>query len=201
MQDRASTYPVAIGVLIGLLLPTLYLVQLLVRRAPERSQWFGGELEVSLESQLPMTLAIELHESDSPPSNTLVVSGSARLRQSAYPWDEVPFEAGVRIMLEPEFFDGSSSKEASTAWAASYTERLVSRDDQLGLPPVPCAGVIESRKQRSLGGQPGDLGNWTQMELAVALSCTSAGPDLIWASGDEQTWRIKGPISLRNRPL
>ncbi|MEE2750690.1 MAG: hypothetical protein VX519_04625 [Myxococcota bacterium] len=201
MQDRASTYPVAIGVLIGLLLPTLYLVQLLVQRAPERSQWFGGELKVSLESQLPMTLAIELHENESSSSEKLEVKGSARLRQSAYPWDEVPFEAGLRIVLEPEFFEDSSPTEASAAWSASYTERLVSRDDQLGLPPVPCSGVIESRKSHSLGGQPGDLQNWTQMELAVALSCTSAGPDLIWASGDEQTWSVKGPLSLRNRPL
>ena len=200
MKDRTSTYPVATGVLIVLLLPALYLVQVVIRRAPERTQWFGGELEVSLENQSPMTLAIELHEVDGESSVSLMLAGTARLRQSTYPWDEVPFEGQVRLALEPGFFSGDSSGDQRT-WAASYTERLVSRDDGLGLPPIPCSGIIETEKQRSLDKAKGNLSNWTQLDLNLNLACTSAGPDLIWASGDEQTWALIGPLSLHNRPI
>jgi hypothetical protein len=195
MERRSRTH-VAIGVFIGLLLPTLYLVQLLVQRVPARQQWLGGDLEVILEDQAPMTLSIAL-KADTAATGPLKLTGTARLRQAVYPWETVPFEAGLSLALDPGFFEGGTGR----GWAASYTERLVSREDGLGLPPIPCEGNVRLVRQGRMGEDLAKLPSWTRMELDLHLACTSAGPDLLWDSGDEQRWTIRGPLKLRNRPI
>jgi hypothetical protein len=195
-MERRSRTPVAIGVFIGLLLPFLYLVQLVVQRTPDRQQWLGGDLEVILEDQAPMTLSISL-STDTAANGPLKLAGAARLRQAVYPWETVPFEAGLTLAMDPGFFEGDSGQ----GWAASYTERLVSREDGLGLPPIPCQGNVRLVRQGRMGEDLTQLHSWTRMELDLNLACTSAGPDLLWDSGDEQSWAIRGPLILRNRPI
>jgi len=202
MENR-SRVPVAFGVFIGLLLPFLYLVQLVVQRTPDRQQWLGGDLEVILEEQAPMTLSIVLAAQPTPKDHTntgdpMKLNGAARLRQAVYPWEAVPFEAGLSLAMDREFFEGTGGGKG---WAASYTERLVSREDGMGLPPIPCDGDIQLQRQARMDEDLAQLQSWTRMELNLNLACTSAGPDLLWNSGDEQRWAIRGPLILRNRPL
>ncbi len=186
----------AFGVFIGLLLPSLYLVQLVVQRTPDRQQWLGGDLEVILEEQAPMTLSIALAP-DTAQDGPLQLTGTAHLRQAVYPWETVPFEARLALSMDPGFFEGASER----GWTASYTERLVSREDGLGLPPIPCEGNIQLVRQGRMEEDLAELQSWTRMELDLNLACTSAGPDLLWNSGDEQRWAIRGPLTLRNRPI
>ena len=143
-----------------------------------------------------MTLSISM-EPGSKKEGALQLSGAARLRQAVYPWETVPFEAGLTLAMDPGFFEGGSGK----GWAASYTERLVSREDGLGLPPIPCKGDVRLVRQGRMEEHLGQLQSWTRMELDLNLDCTSAGPDLLWDSGDEQRWAIRGPLILRNRPI
>ena len=194
-MERRSRFPVAFGVFIGLLLPFLYLVQLVVQRAPDRLQWVAGDLEVILEEQAPMTLSISL-EPGTAKAGVLLLAGAARLRQAVYPWESVPFEARLALAMHPGFFEGGSER----GWTASYTERLVSREDGLGLPPIPCEGDIQLVRQGRMEEDLSQLQSWTRMELDLNLACISAGPDLLWDSGDEQRWAIRGPLFLRNRP-
>jgi hypothetical protein len=201
-MEKRSRVPVAFGVFIGLLLPFLYLVQLVVQRTPDRQQWLSGDLEVILEDQAPMTLSIALAthtalEAETAGDGPLQLAGSARLRQAVYPWESVPFEARLALAMDPTFFEGGQGG----GWTASYTERLVSREDGLGLPPIPCEGDIQLVRQGRIEEDLAQLQSWTRMELNLNLACTSAGPDLLWNSGDEQSWAIRGPLILRNRPI
>ena len=189
--------PLLLGILLGCLMPLLYLVQWVVKQSGEQEAWLNGTLEVRIDNQAPLILPINLHEGHS--ERGLTLQGSGTLQESNYPWEPTTFEASFFLHLEtqPQAPDGQKGK---LNWAASYSERLTSRPDGLGLPPLPCKGTVEPLKLSRRSGEE-KLSDFKDLQLAIELSCASAGADLLWSSGDERTWTVRGPLSLSEGPI
>lgn len=188
--------PLLLGILLGALMPLLYLVQWVVKQSGEQERWLHGTLEVRVDNQAPLILPINLHEGQS--AQGLTLQGSSVLQEGDYPWEPTPFEASFFLHLDPEQHAPEGPRE-KLDWAASYTERLTSRPDGLGLPPLPCKGSVEPLKVTPRSGGAG-LNAYKDLQLALELSCASAGADLLWSSGDERTWTVRGPLSLSSGP-
>jgi hypothetical protein len=190
--------PLLLFILLCSLMPTLVLVQRWVApKAPSTPQ-LSGTLQISVEGQAPFILPITLFEStQNPPQLGLSLQGQGALQEGTYPWNTLPFEGtfSLRLNLESQ---APAASEFKMEWAASYSERLLSRPDGLGLAPLPCKGSIqrvnsEKSKDPNLQG----LSAYSKLQLALDLNCTSAGADLLWSSGDEKVWTIKGPLGIR----
>jgi hypothetical protein len=194
-RSRFST-PLLLGILLGSLMPVLYLVQWALQRGDALESWLNGTLKVSVEGQEPLILPINLHQESS--EKGLTLQGTATLQDSKYPWKPVPFEATFWLHLDSEI-RAPGNTGAKLEWAASYSERLLSRTDGLGIPPLPCKGSLE-RTEWTSASNPQSLGDWSELALAVNLTCTSAGSDLLWSSGDERVWTIQGPLALSQGP-
>ena len=197
MARPRPSLPLVVGVLVGALLPSLYLVQLAINRSTNKQQWLEGELQVRVQGQEPLTLAIHMRDTDN--ADRLEFEGTAQLRGAVYPWDPVPFESTLRIHLGPDLVQMPPPFQTTDAFVVSYTERVTNRRDGLGLPLLPCQGVVSKREGRYTG-EGHALADWKKLELAVDLHCFSAGPDLLWDSGDEQVWTLSGPLVQRSRP-
>ena len=188
--------PLLLGILLGSLMPLLYLVQWVVKQSGEQERWLNGTLEVRIDNQAPLILPINLHEGHS--AQGLTLQGSGVLQEGDYPWEPTLFEASFFLHLETER-QAPGGPQGKLDWAASYTERLTSRADGLGLPPLPCKGSVEPLKIARRSGEEG-LSAFQDLQLALELSCASAGADLLWSSGDERTWTVRGPLSLSAGP-
>lgn len=189
--------PLLLGILLICLMPLLYLVQWVVKQSGEQEVWLSGTLEVRVDNQAPLILPINLHEGHS--ERGLTLQGSGTLQEGNYPWEPTLFEASFFLHLETEAH-APAGQEGKLNWAASYTERLTSREDGLGLPPLPCKGTIEPLKL-SKDVPEERLSAFSDLQLAVELTCASAGADLLWSSGDERTWTVRGPLSLSEGPI
>lgn len=189
--------PLLMGILLGSLMPLLYLVQWVVKKSGDHESWLNGTLEVRVDNQAPLILPINLHQGHS--ARGLTLQGSGTLQQGNYPWEPTPFEGSFFLHLDTET-QAPGGRQEKLEWAASYSERLTSRPDGLGLPPLPCKGTVEPLKLRRSSGEEG-LAAFKELQLAVELSCASAGADLLWSSGDERTWTVRGPLSLSEGPI
>jgi hypothetical protein len=195
-RTRFST-PLLFGILLGSLMPILYLVQLVVKRGEVVESWLNGTLEVSVEGQEALILPLSLSEQSSGRGLTLL--GSGTLQEGRYPWKPVPFEARFWLHLDTES-QAPGNTDFKLEWAASYSERLTTRPDGLALPTLPCKGsvhLVDSDKDPNKEG----LEAYASLKLALDLKCTSAGADLLWSSGDEKAWTIRGPLRLSRGPL
>lgn len=188
--------PLLLGILLGSLMPMLYLVQWVVKRGTPQETWLNGTLHVSVEGQKPLILPINLHEEHSSQGTSL--QGTGTLQEGAYPWEPVPFEAQFFLHLDSAN-QAPNDSNPKLEWAASYSERLTTRNDGLGLPPLPCKGSIEVLDQEKSTQELG-LSAFSELRVAVDLACTSAGSDLLWSSGDEKVWTIRGPLGLSRGP-
>lgn len=194
-RSRFST-PLLLGILLGSLMPILYLVQLVVKRGDLEDSWLEGTLEVSVEGQEALILPVKLQEQAS--GQGMTFQGIEILQEGDYPWKPVPFEAKLWLHLETES-QTPGSGEPKLEWAASYSERLTTRTDGLGLPPLPCKGDVRLLdSQRTSGGE--GLQAFSTLALALDLNCTSAGADLLWSSNDEKVWTVRGPLRLAHGP-
>jgi hypothetical protein len=197
MASRIRT-PLLLFILLSSLMPTLVLVQRLVSPNTASTPQLSGTLQVSIEDQDPLILPLFLEDSAQVESQPgLALQGKSVLQEGEYPWKPVPFEGTFFLRLGLESL-APAAGDFKMEWAASYSERLLSRPDGLGLPPLPCKGSIElldSKKSKDTD-QTG-LGAYAKLQLALDLRCTAAGADLLWSSGDEKVWTIKGPLGLR----
>ena len=75
---------------------------------------------------------------------------------------------------------------------ASYTVRELSHPEGWGIPPVPCQGRL--RVEELLWGEEENRPD--SATIFVDLICESAGPDLIFNTGDEHIWKLDGPLNL-----
>jgi len=193
-MDRVRiTYPLLVGILLGSSLPVLVLVQHLLNRGGAGETWLEARLAVSQEGAQPL-----LHSTTLSPDgqDLLTMTGSGRLLQDAFPWEPSEVQATFSLRLTPELLGVVG--EHSDGWSASYRERNTTRADGLGVPPLPCVGrvVVTEAKPRAEVA-PVSVQDMEVLELALELRCSSAGADLIWHTGDERTWTVEGPISLR----
>jgi hypothetical protein len=196
MASRIRT-PLLLFILLSSLMPTLVLVQRLVSPKVVSVPQLSGTLQVSIEGQAPLILPLVLQDSAQPETQPgLVLQGQSVLQESEYPWNPMPFEGTFSLRLSLESL-APAAGNFNMEWAASYSERLLSRPDGLGLPPLPCKGsiqLVDSKKSKDTDAI--GLSAYTQLQLALDLHCTAAGADLLWSSGDEKVWTIKGPLSL-----
>lgn len=51
--------PLLLGILLGALMPLLYLVQWVVKQSGEQERWLHGTLEVRVDNQAPLILPID----------------------------------------------------------------------------------------------------------------------------------------------
>lgn len=197
MKRSRITTPVLLIILLSSLMPTLYIVQLLVTPGGPAYSWLTGSLMVSVEGQSPHILQLNLYESsDLEAQPGLILKGTGVLQEDEYPWKDIPFEGAFSLNLGLES-QAPATGNFKMEWAASYSERLLSRPDGLGLPPLPCKGSVELLKSEKseISGSKG-LKRYDKLQLALDLNCTSAGADLLWSSGDEKVWTIRGPLAL-----
>lgn len=192
-MDRARvTYPLLIGILLGSSLPILVLVQFLLDRGGRGETWLEGQLAVRQEGAPPLLYNAALTPSS---PGALSLNSTSKLLQSAFPWEPTEVQASLSIRLSSTVFT-QADRDPAEGWWASYRERDTTRADGLGVPPLPCEGRIVVTESKA-DGSPISLGDLDTLDLAVDLLCTSAGPDLLWHTGDERTWSLEGPLSLR----
>ncbi len=193
MSRARATFPLLLGILLGSSLPTLFVVQALRDKGLDEQVWLDAELTVRVDGHEPLVYTAELAElADSP----LIVGAHAMLRQAAFPWDATPFEAAFRLRIDERLLREGTAGEHPDGWAASWTERLVTRPDGLGLPPSPCEGLVIVKGVELADPDATGLARLARLDLALDVRCTSAGADLLWDSGDERTWTVEGPATL-----
>lgn len=189
--------PLLLFIVLCSLMPTLVLVQRWVAPDASANPQLSGTLQISVEGQAPFILPINLFEStQNPPQPGLNLQGQGVLQEGTYPWNALPFKATFTLRLNLES-QAPAAGDFKMEWAASYSERLLSRPDGLGLAPLPCKGsiqLVDSKKSKDLTQQ--GLSAYSQLQLALDLNCTSAGADLLWSSGDEKVWTIVGPLGI-----
>lgn len=191
MRRLRVTTPLLLGVLLGASLPMLLVVQFFLDRGERAALRLESRLEVRVEGQDPLILTAALAPSSAGGGVTL--GGTGRLVQSVFPWDPTAIEATFQLRLSPEVL--AAPGEHTEGWAASYRERVTTRLDGLGIPPVPCEGrVVLKEIERRGDGPDAPL---SALDMALDLRCTSAGADLRWHSGDERTWTIEGPVTAQ----
>jgi hypothetical protein len=204
MARYRLTLPLIIGITLGSLMPMLYLVQLFMDKGYDAEVWVEGSLAVSVDGQNSLSMPVVLIESESEAG--LHLSAVTLLQQGEYPWDPTPWEATIHLTLNYELLENALRAHHHDSWSAWFTERLVARSDHLGLPPIPCTGIVSIReleKQGTWEDSPKiNLEMLKELSLSIDLQCTSAGSDLVWNTGDEKTWTIEGPLNLvRGRRL
>ncbi len=175
--------------LLGALLPLLFLLEWAVDRSGRRDHTVEAELSVRLDQGDPHTLALPLeawHQDDG-----LTLKGTGRLQGARYPWKATPIEATTELRLSDGFLADPSNGVRNEGFVASLVLRDTSRADGLGMPRIPCTGAILVEKMELVND------NLSQLRLRLDLACTSSGPDLKWGSGDERTWGLVGPVQLR----
>jgi hypothetical protein len=198
MARYRLTLPLIIGITLGSLMPILYFVQLLLDKGAESEVWVEGSLAVSIDNQNSLSMPVVLVESESEAG--LHLSAVTLLQQGEYPWDPTPWEGSLHITLNYELLENALRAHHHDSWSAWFSERLVSRSDRLGLPPIPCTGIVSVRELEKTEDWEENsqitLDSLQDLSLSIDLQCTSAGADLIWNTGDEKTWTIEGPLSL-----
>jgi len=196
MTQRLFNKPLLLGLLLISLMPTLYLVQVLVKRGDSNEVWLSGTLEVGFEGSKPLMIQLVLHEQKS--NQGIALQGESALLDGEYPWDPMPILSQFWLHLNPDA-QAPGDTDAKLEWAASYTQRRKNSPNELWLPPLPCKGRITTKD--SSRQDPGKtLSSYTKLRLALDLTCTSAGPDLLWSSGDERNWTLRGPLDLSRGP-
>ncbi len=190
MRRLRVTTPLLLGVLLGASLPAMLVVQFFLDRRGGAPPQFQSHLTIRIEGQEPLLLSAAITPSSS--GGGLLLEAEGRLVQSVFPWDPTAIEASLQLRLSPEVL--AASGEYTEGWTASYRERLTTRIDGLGIPPVPCEGRVAIEEIALRGGPAAAPGS---LDLALDLRCTSAGEDLIWGSEDDRTWTVEGPISGR----
>jgi len=198
MARNRLTLPLIIGIMLGSLMPILYLVQLFLNKGSDTEVWVEGTLSVSVDNQNSLSMPVVLLESDS--ESGLHLSAVTLLQQGEYPWDPTPWEANLHITLNSELLENALRTHHHDSWSAWFTERLISRTDRLGLPPIPCTGIVSIRELEKVGEwedtEKITLEMLEELSLSIDLQCTSAGSDLVWNTEDEKTWTIEGPLNL-----
>ena len=185
---------VAFGALIGALLPAVYGLQVILDQTLGTEVWLEGSLQVRVAGQDPLLLELALSPVPGI-QDGVELQGTARLHQPTYPWKSTEFTGALWLRLENTLLEAPPGA-MDQGWSASYTV-----GDEQGTPthsPVPCQGrlVVEANTQRSpVGSQP--LSKHGDLDLTVAFSCTSPGPDGRWATGDDLTWLLNGDLDLR----
>ena len=177
-----------VWLLLGAVVPLLFLLDWAVQSSGSREVWLEAEFRVGLDGQDPLLLATAL-EGDVD-EGRLEVRGAGLLREGRYPWRPTSYEAELTLRLERDFLEDPGH------FTASYRLRRVSRPDGLSTPPIPCKGEISVRDLR-LARDSEDLTGVEAAELDVELICTSSGNDLLWNTGDERVWMVSGPLSLK----
>ncbi|MCP4804706.1 MAG: hypothetical protein GY913_00870 [Proteobacteria bacterium] len=185
-----------VWLLLGGLVPVLFLLDWAVQSSGSREVWLDAQLQVGLDGQDSLLLAAPL-EGDVD-EGRLEVSGAGLLREGRYPWRPTPFEGAFTLRIDNDFLTHPDEGN----FGASFRIRQVDRADGLGTPPIPCTGDLSVRALR-LARDSDDLTGVEAAELDLDLICTSVGPDLLWNSGDERVWMISGPLSLKvgGRPI
>ena len=180
--------PRLLWLLLGALVPLLFLLDWAVGTSGRRNFEMQAELAVRLDGGDPLTLAIDLAAEHT--EEGVELSGTAPLQQFHYPWKPTPVEASFWLRLNHELLDSSQEGSRLDDFAASLTIKDTTRSDGRSGPPLPCRGnlVIEELRwnEEALGA----------VSLRVDLLCTSSGPDLAWGTGDERVWMLTGPIAL-----
>ena len=194
-MDRAARVKSwsAVWLLLGLLVPALFLLDFCVQRSGAREVWLTSELTVQLDGQDPLLLAA--HMEGTVAAQGLEVQGSDVLRQDRYPWRPIPVEGTFMLRLDREFLSTTEAGVRRAGFGASYKAREVDRADGYGTPEIPCKGEVDIIE---LELDPGaeSMEGLRSAQLHVDLVCTSAGPDLEWRTGDERGWVIEGPLTL-----
>ena len=193
MSRARATFPLLLGILLGSSLPILFVVQAVRDKGLDEQVWVDAELTVRVEGHEALVYTAELTEVEPSP---LIIGASSMLRQAEFPWDPTPFEASFRLRLDERLLREGTAGEHPDGWSASWTERLVTRPDGLGLPPIPCEGLIVVKNVTLADPDAVGIARLEQLDLALDIRCTSAGADLVWHSGDERTWTIEGPATL-----
>jgi len=175
--------------LLGALLPLLFLLEWAVDRSGRRDHTVEAELSVRLDGGDPHTLALPLQAWHQDEGVTL--RGTGRLQGARYPWKPTPMEATTELRLSNGFLNDSSKGVRNEGFVASLVLRDTSRADRLGMPVIPCSGAILVEEVELVDA------NLSQLRLRLDLTCTSSGPDLQWGSGDERVWSLVGPVQLR----
>lgn len=179
-----------VWLLLGGLVPVLFVVDCVVQSGDRREVWLEAQLHVGLDGQDPLVLAAPLEGTVD--EGALRVRGGSLLREARYPWRPTSFEGELELRIDDEFLTTPTSEH----FRANYRLREVERSDGLGTPPIPCTGEIRATELR-LARDSKDLTGVEEAELELDLICTSAGDDLRWSTGDERVWLITGPLSLR----
>ena len=164
----------AVWLLLGLLVPALFLLDYVVKRSGSRQVWLTTELKVQADGQDPLLLAADLEGRIE--RGGLEVIGADVLRENRYPWRPIAIEGTFMLRLDREFLSSTAPGERRTGFAASYRVRMVDRADGFGTPAAPCMGEIHV--------------------LQLELVCTSPGRDLLWRTSDDRGWIIQGPLNL-----
>lgn len=180
--------PRLLWLLLGALVPLLFLLDWAVGTSGRRNFEMQAELAVRLDGGDPLTLAIDLAAEHT--EEGVELSGTAPLQQFHYPWKPTPVEASFWLRLNHELLDSTQEGSRLDDFAASLTIKDTTRSDGRSGPPLPCQGnlVIEDLRwnEEALGA----------VSLRLDLLCTSSGPDLAWGTGDERVWMLTGPIAL-----
>lgn len=182
--------PRMLWLLLGALIPLLFLLDWAVGRSGRRAFIVEAELSLRLDGGDPLTLALPLdamHDREG-----LSLTGTAALQGARYPWKPTPLEASLDLRLSQELLDDPNKGAREQGFIASLVLKDTSRPDGLGMPRIPCGGAILVEELRS------EAQELLQMRLRLDLLCSSSGPDMRWNTGDERVWTMSGPIQLRS---
>ena len=180
--------PRLLWLLMGALVPLLFLLDWAVGTSGRRTYAMQAELAVRLDGADPLTLAVPLEPVHGPEG--LELTGTARLQEFHYPWKATPLAATFWLRLDRELIENHVDGGRHDGFVASLTVTDESRSDGLSTPPFPCEGDLVVERMH---GTPNQL---DEANIRVDLLCTSSGPDLKWNSGDERVWALTGPIGL-----
>ncbi len=185
---------VTLGALLGALLPGVYALQLILDRTLGTQGWLEGSLQVSVAGQDALLLETELRPSEGVVGG-LELTGEAALREPVFPWNPTGYSGHLWLRLE-EVVLGTPGRQADELWSATYTVNSQEAPEQGQ--PAPCRGeleVLETERNPAVEGAL--LAIQEALLLDLALSCTHAGPDGHWATGDDVTWDLAGHLELR----
>ncbi len=193
-------------ILVALLavVPGLFLLQGLVRRAQEGQQHLAADLLVSLNDRSPHRLSLALLPSQAAPAldDGVLLAGSAALQGEAFPWKEAPFDGSLWLELSSQQLVEGGDVLLTTEGSqlvARYQERYTASAE---LPPaaVPCSGFAQLDRLRFAKGRA--YASWSQvreLEGVVALECRGPGRDLLSGTEDDLQFTLEGTLQLRWR--